>query len=82
MHDCMSIICICFQLTNIISLNCYDTTEGKRGRGRSRMTWSQVVEKDMRNCRLKREDAKDTERWRRLLCRAAGQPVRKQGKRP
>ena len=26
MHDCMSIICICFHLTNIISLDCYDTT--------------------------------------------------------
>ena len=31
-------------------------------------------------CSLKREDAKDRERWRRLLCRAAGQPLRKQGK--
>ena len=48
--------------------------EGKRGWGRLRMTWSQVVEKDMRECRLKREDAKDRERWRRLLCRAASQP--------
>ena len=28
--------------------------EGKRGWGRPRMTWSQVVEKDMRECRLKR----------------------------
>ena len=27
-------------------------------------TWSQVVEKDMRECGLKREDAKDRERWR------------------
>ena len=56
--------------------------EGKRGRGRPRMTWSQVVEKDMRECRLKREDAKDRERWRRLLCKAASQPLHKQGKRP
>ena len=31
-------------------------------------------------CRLKREDAKDRERWMRLLCRAAGQPLCKQGK--
>ena len=52
--------------------------EGKRGRGRPRMTWSQVVE--MRECGLKREDAKGRERWRRLLCRAAGQPLHKQGK--
>ena len=36
--------------------------EGKRGWGRLRMTWSQVVEKDMRECGLKREDAKDRER--------------------
>ena len=55
--------------------------EGKRGRGRPRMTWSQVVERDMRECGLKREDVKDRERWRRLLCRTAGQPLRKQGKR-
>ena len=56
--------------------------EGKRGWGRLRMTWSQVVERDMRECRLKREDAKDRERWRRLLCKAASQPLHKQGKRP
>ena len=54
--------------------------EGKRGWGRLRMTWSQVVEKDMRECGLKREDVKDRERWRRLLCRAAGQLLHKQGK--
>ena len=32
--------------------------EGKRGWGRLRMTWSQVVERDMRECWLKREDVK------------------------
>ena len=36
--------------------------EGERGRGRPRITWSRVVEKDMGECRLKREDAKDRER--------------------
>ena len=36
--------------------------EGKRGWGKLRMTWSQVVEKDMRECRLKREHVKDRER--------------------
>ena len=36
--------------------------ESKRGWGRPRITWSQVVERDMRECRLKREDAKDRER--------------------
>ena len=54
--------------------------EGRRGQGRLRMTWSQVVERDMREYRLKREDAKDRERWRRLLCRVTSQPVCKQGK--
>ena len=48
--------------------------EGKRGWGRPRMTWSQVVEKDMRECGLKREDVKGRERWRMLLCRAPSQP--------
>ena len=33
--------------------------EGKRGQGRLMMTWSQVVERDMRESRLKREDAKE-----------------------
>ena len=41
-----------------------------------------MMERDMRECGLKREDALDRERWRKLLCRAAGQPLRKQGKRP
>ena len=36
--------------------------EGKRGWGRPRMTWSQVVERDITECRLKREDVKDRER--------------------
>ena len=56
--------------------------EGKRGQGRPRMTWSQVMERDMREYGLKREDAKDRERWRRLLYKVAGQPLSKQGKQP
>ena len=56
--------------------------EGKRGQVRPGMTWIQVVERDMRECELKREDAKDRERWRKLLCRDTTQPLRKQGKRP
>ena len=35
-----------------------------RGRGRPRMTWSHVVERDMRECGLKREDALEHEKWR------------------
>ena len=38
------------------------------------------MEKDKRECRLKREDAKDREKWRRLLCRGTSQPVCKEGK--
>ena len=45
--------------------------EGTRGRGRPRMTWSQVVERDMRECGLKREDATEREKWRKLLWRTA-----------
>ena len=36
--------------------------EDKRGQRRPRMTWDQVVERNMRECGLKREDAKDGER--------------------
>ena len=32
------------------------------------------MERDMRECGLKMEDAKDRERWRKLLCRAASNP--------
>lgn len=56
--------------------------EGVRGRGRPRMTWNQVVEKDMRECGLKKEDAQNRVKWRRLLWGATGQPPRKRGKRP
>ena len=33
--------------------------DGARGRRRQRMTWSQVVESDMRVCGLERKDAQD-----------------------
>ena len=56
--------------------------EDKRGQGRPRITWSQVVERDMRECRLKRKDVKDRERWRRLLYRVTGQPLHEWGKQP
>ena len=51
--------------------------EGKRGLGRPRTTWNQVVERDMREYELKREDVKDRGRWRRLLYRVTGQPLHK-----
>lgn len=41
--------------------------EGMRGRGRPRKTWSQVLEKDMKECGMRREDARDRVKWRRLL---------------
>ena len=37
--------------------------EGKRGRGRLRMTWSQVVERDMRECGLKRRIGRGGGGW-------------------
>ena len=56
--------------------------EGRRAQERPRMTWSQGAERAMREYGLKREDSKDRERWRRLMYRVAGQPLRKRGKRP
>jgi hypothetical protein len=41
--------------------------EGKRPRGRPRRTWEEVVNEDMKRAGLKREDAKDRERWRRAI---------------
>ena len=38
--------------------------EGKRGVGRSRMTWVKAVESDMRVKGLMREDAEDRTKWR------------------
>ena len=55
---------------------------GRRGRGRPKKTWRQVVEKDMRDAGMKTSDAVDRDRWRRLLWSANGQPLRKRGKRP
>ena len=44
--------------------------------------WSHVVERDMRERErgLRREDAQEREKWRKLLRKAAGQPLRKRGK--
>ena len=56
--------------------------EGARGRGRPRMTWSQVVERDMRECGLRRDDALDRVKWRKLSWGTTCQPLRKRGKRP
>ena len=50
------------KVKNIMSFE----VEDKRRWGKLGMTWSQVVE---------REDTKNKERWRRLLCRTAGQPL-------
>ena len=40
--------------------------EGKRGVGRSRMTWVKVVESDMRVKGLMREDAEDRTKWKHI----------------
>ena len=55
---------------------------GVRGRGRPKIAWSDVVEKDMRDVGLKRSDAADRARWRRLSLSETGQPLRQRGKRP
>ena len=40
--------------------------EGARGRGRPRMTWSQVVDRDMRECGLWRDGVHDRVKCRKL----------------
>ena len=40
------------------------TVEGSRGRGRPKMTWEKVVERDMKVRGLVRNDAKDGVKWR------------------
>ena len=47
---------------------CIDlTVEGKRGRGRPRKRWIDLVTRDMTDCGLVREDACDRMKWRRQL---------------
>ena len=41
------------------------------------MTWSLLGERSNRECGLKREDAQECEKWRKLLWEAIGQPQRK-----
>ena len=40
--------------------------DGKRGRGRPKITWIKMVERDMRERGLVKEDALDLEKWRRM----------------
>ena len=40
---------------------------GNRPKGRPRLTWSRVIERDLREWKLKKEDAKDRTAWRRSL---------------
>ena len=48
------------------------TVEGSRGRGRPKMTWEKVVERDMKDGGLVRNDAKDGVKWRALSWGAKG----------
>ena len=40
--------------------------DGKRGRGRPRLTWIKMVERDMRERGLVKEDVLDRERWKKM----------------
>ena len=52
-----------------------------RGRRRPKMTWSHVVERDMRGSGLERDDANDCGKWRKLSWGTPSQPLHKWGKR-
>jgi len=41
--------------------------EGSRPRGRPKMTWREVVQKDCQARKLNREDAMDRSRWKKLI---------------
>jgi len=41
--------------------------EGSRPRGRPKMTWREVVQKDCQARKLNREDAVDHSRWKKLI---------------
>ena len=44
-----------------------DVQGGSRPKGRPRMSWSQVIERDLRAWKMKREEATDRKRWRERL---------------
>ena len=48
------------------------TVEGSRGRGRTKITWEKVVERDMKVRGLERNDTKDGVKWRALSWGAKG----------
>ena len=41
--------------------------EGRRGRGRPKRTWMEVVQSDLRKLNIKREDAQNWSLWRLLI---------------
>jgi len=41
--------------------------KGSRPRGRSKRTWTEVVQEDCRAHKLNREDAMDHSRWKKLI---------------
>ena len=41
--------------------------EGRRGRGRPKRTWMEVVQSDLRKLNIKREDAQNRNLWRLLI---------------
>ena len=41
--------------------------EGSRPRGRPKLTWTEVVQKDCQACKLNRKHAMDNSRWKKLI---------------
>ena len=41
--------------------------EGSRPRGRPKKTWKEVVREDCQACKLKKEDAMDRCKWRKMI---------------
>ena len=48
---------------------------GNRGRGRPKLTWQNVVTRDMKACGLRQEDVQNRQKWRRLSWSAKDPPT-------
>ena len=63
-----SIQCTSCQKWNIWVKKCMEyEVGGARPRGRQKITWREIVEKDCHACKLNREDAMDHNRWKKQI---------------